>query len=464
MNEIVNFSNYHEYKKTLDGELQKTAESFVRIGYLLKVARDTRVLEESGYKSVAEFAQAEYNLDKTQVSRFIAINDQYSEGGYSDHLLPEWQGYGYAKLTIMMQIPETIAVELSPSYSKAEIQAIKEEIDEEKKKTDLEVLMEPRKTQLEELNLTEKVFYILLKDDRELYKKCHKINSPGLGIEDYDLKKVLAPSGEKVYSVRIPATGRVMLILDDTKEEATIVNTRSEEKVVITWKDMGDAIYKMFNPELDSVEQEWEWYYGENWPDMKVAPVQQPQKLEPRKESKVQKAKTPEKPKKTSTETQSAAAVEQTQEEQLPGQMNVTDYPELMPEAKFEEIKEERDERDNESGVPDCTGNETDHGESGEVEETAGGEAESAHEGDGTSESGGCEADHEYKEMKPFWEALEDIGNAMERLEAMFPEKDFDDKLDAMNIEELKAAHKEALKLAAGIEKMMIWRHLKNEG
>ena len=57
---------YREYKAELDGELQRTAEGFVRIGYLLKVARDTNILKESGYVNVVEFAKAEYGIDKTQ--------------------------------------------------------------------------------------------------------------------------------------------------------------------------------------------------------------------------------------------------------------------------------------------------------------------------------------------------------------------------------------------------------------
>lgn len=86
MDVITYQKTYREYKAELDSELQKTAEGFVRIGYLLKVARDTNVLAESGYKTVAEFAQAEYSLDKTQVSRFISINDKFAEGGYSERL------------------------------------------------------------------------------------------------------------------------------------------------------------------------------------------------------------------------------------------------------------------------------------------------------------------------------------------------------------------------------------------
>ena len=106
-------------KAELDGELQRTAEGFVRIGYLLKVARDTNVLAESGYNSVAEFAQAEYGLDKSQVSRFIRINDEYSEEGYSDRLQERYREFGYAKLSLMLLLPAAVNEEISANFSKS---------------------------------------------------------------------------------------------------------------------------------------------------------------------------------------------------------------------------------------------------------------------------------------------------------------------------------------------------------
>lgn len=56
MEQIITYRSYQEYKQELDTELKKTAEGFVRIGYLLKVARDTNILAESGYKNVVDFA------------------------------------------------------------------------------------------------------------------------------------------------------------------------------------------------------------------------------------------------------------------------------------------------------------------------------------------------------------------------------------------------------------------------
>lgn len=40
---------------------------------------------------IAEFAKAEYGLSKDIVSRYIAINDRYSEGGYSDRLQDKYE-------------------------------------------------------------------------------------------------------------------------------------------------------------------------------------------------------------------------------------------------------------------------------------------------------------------------------------------------------------------------------------
>ena len=144
MEQVIGYRSYQEYKQELDTELKKTAEGFVRIGYLLKVARDTSILAESQYDNVVDFARAEYGLDKTQVSRFMNINDKFSEGGYAPELKAEYQGFGYAKLSIMLLLPEDVNNVLTPDYSKAEIQQIKDEVDEEKKTTDIEVMLEEK--------------------------------------------------------------------------------------------------------------------------------------------------------------------------------------------------------------------------------------------------------------------------------------------------------------------------------
>lgn len=144
MNEIQNISTFEELKQNLNTELNKAAISFIRIGYLLKVARDTDILKDSEYTSVNDFAKHEYGLDASQVSRFMSINDRFAIGGYSEQLKIGYQEYGWSKLSLMLTLPDEINEELSPEMSKSDIQAIKEEYDEESKITDLEVMMEDK--------------------------------------------------------------------------------------------------------------------------------------------------------------------------------------------------------------------------------------------------------------------------------------------------------------------------------
>lgn len=278
MDEIKTYTTYSQYKAELDNELQKAAESFVKIGYLLKVARDTNILEESGYKTVAEFAAAEYNLDKTQVSRFISINDKFSENGYSDHLLPEYRGFGYAKLTIMLQLPTAINEELTPNYTKADIQTIRDEVVAEAKVTDIERMIEESN---EGDPLISQIIFWLGKANPTLYMQIgERMASESWTIED--VKELMAPNDEATYSVRIPG-GRYMLML--SKEAARIVNVRTGEKESTGWGTIGQQ-WKA----ITGSEEKWESLYEEPFPEKPVvAPVQQ------RKEPKVIKATEPKK-------------------------------------------------------------------------------------------------------------------------------------------------------------------------
>ena len=263
MNEIVYSKTYKEYKRELDAELSKSAESFVRIGYLLKVARDTDILAESGYKNMAEFANAEYGLSSTYVSRFIRINDKFSEGGYSDHLLPEYQGFGYAKLTLMLQLPEAINEALTPKYSKSDIQAIKDEVDQEKKVTDIERALEGT----EEKPLIEQIIFNIGKEHPELYLKISQKFIDGICTQE-DIAECMAPKGIEQYTARILGLGAVKLFLDE--DGCRIVVIRSGEKEDTTWENIRKQWEKVYG-----TKEKWEELYGEKFPEKeKIAPVQ----------------------------------------------------------------------------------------------------------------------------------------------------------------------------------------------
>ena len=174
MDELINYNGYEEFKQAVNRVLNRTVEDFVLTGYLLKQARDTDILKDSGYNDVNEFAWGEYKLDASQVSRYIRVNDKFSEGGYSPKLQEQYQGFGYAKLALMLTLPEEVVEELTPAYSKTEIQAVKEEIEEEEKITDIEVILEGQKEEQKDLGNLEKALHQIFHDEPELYKTMHE--------------------------------------------------------------------------------------------------------------------------------------------------------------------------------------------------------------------------------------------------------------------------------------------------
>lgn len=320
MNEVLYTKTFSEWQQELDTELVKSAESFVKIGYLLKVARDTDILANTGYANVVEFAKARYGLDKTQVSRFIHINDRFSEGGNSAELQDRYKGMGYAKLTIMLQLPDEINEEISTDFSKSEIEDIKKEIDEENKISDIEVWMEGTQEEAEKYNELGQVMYQLLHDMPELFTKIAQSS-----IETEELMNILAPSGEMIYSVRIPGTGRLMLSIKVNTGRITITNVRSMEKTEWNTEDLADFVVDILSrADTEDPAKAWTSIYEEEYPKKaEVAPVQQEKPVQ-RKEKKVQKAKI--------EKTKPQPVEENAEEEQIPGQDSVLNHPEYLPE------------------------------------------------------------------------------------------------------------------------------------
>ena len=240
MNDLATIMNYEQLKNELNEELSRTANSFVRIGYLLKLARDDRhILDGSEYSDVNEFAQKEYGLDKTQVSRFIRINDRFSIDGNSTKLLPQYEEYGSTKLSIMLTLPDEINEELSPEMSKTDIQAIKEEYDEENKISPIELACEEKPEDepdefmalvVKHLNDEHPEPAELMKDSIERAKKFN------IEIKAVDAKENYIPDGDKIYNIRIEGQGRFMISMKENG--ITITNMRDPgNKSTVSWDE-----------------------------------------------------------------------------------------------------------------------------------------------------------------------------------------------------------------------------------
>ena len=101
----VTLAEWLEWKEDIRRKLQETAQNFVYIGYRLRQIRDSGMLD--GCEDIFAFAQKEYGLGKSTVSRFIAINERFSEGGCSLELRREYQAIGSSKLSEMLALTDT---------------------------------------------------------------------------------------------------------------------------------------------------------------------------------------------------------------------------------------------------------------------------------------------------------------------------------------------------------------------
>lgn len=125
MDHIKNLS-YQEMKDRIRRELNQVTESFVEIGYRLKQIKDGELYKADGYSNIHEFAQKEYNLSQSSTSRFMAINSCFSINGNSPKLLPDYEGYGFSKLSEMLTLSEEEMKLISIRTTRVEIREIKQ--------------------------------------------------------------------------------------------------------------------------------------------------------------------------------------------------------------------------------------------------------------------------------------------------------------------------------------------------
>lgn len=337
--EVLAFARYPDLEKAADRTAAKIKEGFMEMGYILKVARDTDILAGSGYMNHEEFAERRYGLDKGTVSRYIRIVERFSVCGNSHVLQEGYKNMGFAKLSLMLHMPDAIAEEISENYSKQEVQAIKDEIDAERAVSDIEVAIEAAGAPQEEGSLLERALRQLGREQPELFGKlCRAVRDSGTDSgRRVVVMDTLAPQGDAVYMVRIPGTGRLMLAISGTA--ASVTNIRSSEKEKYAVEELMAAVVTATD-EVPAAE------YGEAAPEERnetdterisnsaetetirmqqkeAAPVQPKEK---RKESKVIKAAPPKVSAKKTAQTGPTDM-----EALLHGQMEIMDYPEAYP-------------------------------------------------------------------------------------------------------------------------------------
>lgn len=261
MEELTGIKTYKEFEQRFDNEVTNQAESFVRLGYLLKIARDTEILHDSGYKTVAEFAKQRYGLEKDIVSRYININDRFAQNGYSDHLAEQFKGFGYSKLAIMLTLPDTVVDALTPQMSKNAITEVQKGVKEEQKIPPLDVLLEEKNPGQQELKTDlQKFVHQFGYDNREKVRALVNATAGDDFVEK--IMDVLAPGGIAMLSARIPGRGKMMLSIKGKDNKLTLLDIRANDSFDWLWEDLREDIQTVYQ---DGTEETWERIYHEQF-------------------------------------------------------------------------------------------------------------------------------------------------------------------------------------------------------
>ncbi len=286
------FESYQQYKSTMDQAVGATVQNIVKIGYLLKVARDTGILQESGYTTMKDFAQAEYNIDASMASRFMGINDRYSLGGNSMQLDERYTGYEASKLAEMLTLPDEIIEEIPPEMKRDEIRVIKSQLKEEEKTSDMEVLIEKCETEPSDDSDLAAVLKQTLEENFEMFKEVDKLIYDECKHEE--LYEALAPAGYAALIGRIPGKGRMMLSIKSQSEAPVLINTRTNEKEECSWEQIFDELDYMikYPDDVSDPDKDYRETFGHapQKEEKKPSAVTVSEKAKPKTDKKPQKA------------------------------------------------------------------------------------------------------------------------------------------------------------------------------
>jgi len=259
----ITLDEWTQWKEDIRRKLTETAGNFVYIGYRLKQIRESGMFD--GAADVFEFAQNEYGLGKSTVSRFIAINEKYSEGGNSLELKEEYRNFSSSKLSEMLSLPDSECELITEKTTIKEIRELKnftkQEIPEDVEQAAVE------RTPLENCIID---YFEKRKETLENIMKLLNQEEPAYK----EAAELMNPSGQSSYK-----KGIVFLFLYDWNMGVKYKLLTSPKPVSMTWPEYLNEIFKIYA----GYDQEnlWKDFYGA---DIETVENLQEEEKEPKKQ------------------------------------------------------------------------------------------------------------------------------------------------------------------------------------
>lgn len=289
-------------KEALRRDLNSAVEAFVRIGYRLRKIRDAESYKLDGYKSLSEFAKAEYGIEKSTTSTFIAINEEFSKDGFSLELQERYKGMGSSLLSEMLKLPEQDRDLITVHTTRAQIRDLKQF---------------NRQENPEDNPLTD-VIIELIRGKKEFLNRYFK--NPDADLED--LVYMLNPNGNMTFR-----KGKYMVFFYSLEQGIKYKVFGDNQNHPLSYAEFFQMIREIYPDEGDCT---YESFYGE--PESPSAQVNTPCG-----DISVAGEQASKEPEKVENDTEAAGSAEQNppseEEPQIPGQKEIEDYPEVLPKG-----------------------------------------------------------------------------------------------------------------------------------
>ena len=262
MENQITVMEWESWKEDIREKLRETACNFVYIGFRLKQIRDSGMFD--GAADIFEFAKNEYGLSKSTTSRFIAINEKFSEGGNSLELRQEYRAIGSSKLAEMLTLPDAVCQMITDRTTVKEIRELKNFNKQE--------VTDPEEEE-EQLTPLEKCLVDYFKDKKDMLNTVMK--------EVYEnhfeeAAEQMNPSGYATHK-----KGICFIFMYEFNTGVKLKLLTDPQPVTMTWKDLLLEAYSIFaNIFEDGVEDVHKAYYGETVKEVETEKKETPEKVE----------------------------------------------------------------------------------------------------------------------------------------------------------------------------------------
>lgn len=96
--------DYQQSVRIIGEELQKTKQSFIKIGWHLKYIKDRGLYGKDGYSNIYEFAQGKFHISQPTATRFMNLCTEFSAGEGSAELDKKYEKFTVSQLVEMLPL------------------------------------------------------------------------------------------------------------------------------------------------------------------------------------------------------------------------------------------------------------------------------------------------------------------------------------------------------------------------